>query len=175
VPVSDASAKRAADWLAAWARAGLLGSDPEVAAYVADLIQFVGEKTMSGLWRCENCGDGTAPNQGGPEWRWAGDRMQHKCAGSDPQAGHFDCRWFGEGNGHPGNYCRDCSEALPALVSERGALVSSADCSSHEIAMARDERRFFVDGSGFGYVLRPKDWLVRAEQYIFDAKDSDDE
>ena len=46
MPVSDASAKRAADWLAAWARAGLLGSDPEVVAYVADLIQFVGERTM---------------------------------------------------------------------------------------------------------------------------------
>jgi len=46
VPVSDASAKRAAAWLAAWARAGLLGSDPEVRAYVADLIQFVGERTM---------------------------------------------------------------------------------------------------------------------------------
>jgi hypothetical protein len=47
VPVSDASARRAADWLAAWARAGLLGTDPEVRAYVADLIQFVGERTMS--------------------------------------------------------------------------------------------------------------------------------
>ena len=46
MPVSDASAKRAAAWLAAWARAGLLGSDPEVRAYVADLIQFVGERTM---------------------------------------------------------------------------------------------------------------------------------
>ena len=47
MPVSDASARRAADWLAAWARAGLLGTDPEVRAYVADLIQFVGERTMS--------------------------------------------------------------------------------------------------------------------------------
>ena len=46
MPVSDAAARRAADWLAAWARAGLLGSDPEVVAYVADLIQFVGERTM---------------------------------------------------------------------------------------------------------------------------------
>jgi hypothetical protein len=46
VPVSDASAKRAAAWLAAWHRAGLLGTDPEVRAYVADLIQFVGERTM---------------------------------------------------------------------------------------------------------------------------------
>ena len=46
MPVSDAAARRAADWLAAWHRAGLLGSDPEVRAYVADLIQFVGERTM---------------------------------------------------------------------------------------------------------------------------------
>ena len=46
MPVSDASAKRAAAWLAAWARAGLVGRDPEVAGYVADLIQFVGERTM---------------------------------------------------------------------------------------------------------------------------------
>ena len=46
MPVSDASAKRAAAWLAAWHRAGLLGTDPEVAGFVADLIQFVGERTM---------------------------------------------------------------------------------------------------------------------------------
>jgi len=46
VPVSDAAARRAADWLAAWHRAGLLGSDPEVRAYVADLIRFVGERAM---------------------------------------------------------------------------------------------------------------------------------
>src|SRR5262245_21337960 len=55
-----------------------------------------------GLWRCENCGDGVGGLMGaGPAWRWAGDRMQHKCPGSDPQAGHFDCRWFGEGDGAP--------------------------------------------------------------------------
>ena len=46
MPVSDASANRAAAWLSAWARAGLLGSDPEVGGYAADLIQFVGERTM---------------------------------------------------------------------------------------------------------------------------------
>ena len=46
MPVSDASARRAADWLAAWARAGLLGTDPEVVGFVADLIQFVGERAM---------------------------------------------------------------------------------------------------------------------------------
>ena len=46
MPVSDASARRAAAWLEAWARAGLLGTDPEVRAYVADLIRFVGERTM---------------------------------------------------------------------------------------------------------------------------------
>jgi hypothetical protein len=48
VPVSDASARCAAAWLEAWARAGLLGSDPEVVGFVADLIRFVGERTMDG-------------------------------------------------------------------------------------------------------------------------------
>ena len=46
MPVSDAAARRAADWLAAWHRAGLLGTDPEVVGYVADLIQFVGGRTL---------------------------------------------------------------------------------------------------------------------------------
>jgi len=46
VLVSDASGRRAAAWLAAWARAGLLGTDPEVVGYVCDLLNFVGERTM---------------------------------------------------------------------------------------------------------------------------------
>lgn len=46
MPVSDAAALRAAEWLAAWARAGLLGSDPEVVGYVQDLVNFVGERAM---------------------------------------------------------------------------------------------------------------------------------
>jgi hypothetical protein len=53
VPVSDAAARRAAAWLAAWYRAGLLGTDPEVRAYVADLVAFVGERAMS-EGACEN-------------------------------------------------------------------------------------------------------------------------
>ena len=47
MPVSDAAARRAAAWLAAWHEAGLLGSDPEVVGFVEDLLNFVGEKTMA--------------------------------------------------------------------------------------------------------------------------------
>lgn len=56
---------------------------------------------MAGLWRCENCGEGTGPDITDPAWRWTGTIMQHKCASVASQAGHFDCRWFGDGNGHP--------------------------------------------------------------------------
>ena len=54
------------------------------------------KRTPSGLWRCENCGEGSVWGDDS-SWRWAGDRMQHKCAGAIPQAGYFDCRWFGDG------------------------------------------------------------------------------
>jgi hypothetical protein len=57
------------------------------------------ERPPAGLWRCCNCGEGASPDTIDPSWRWAGDRMQHRCSG--PQAGHFDCRWFGNGNGFP--------------------------------------------------------------------------
>lgn len=50
-----------------------------------------------------------------------------------------------------------------ALVSERGAIVSSADCSDMELAFARTEGRFFVDTNGYGFVLRPKLWRENAE------------
>ena len=68
MPVSDASARRAAGWLAAWARAGLLGSDPEVAGFVADLIRFVGERVMSMYvtGRCRACGGATSFDFGSP-------------------------------------------------------------------------------------------------------------
>lgn len=61
---------------------------------------------------------------------------------------------------------RPITELLSALVTERGAVVSSADCSVMEIAFARTERRFFVDDDGLGYVLRLKDWRINAEQAI---------
>jgi hypothetical protein len=52
---------------------------------------------------------------------------------------------------------------LTALIRERGAVVSSADCSEMEIAHARVAGRFFVDPYGYGFVLRPKAWRERAE------------
>ena len=50
-------------------------------------------------------------------------------------------------------------EFLRRLAIERGAIVSSASCSTVEIAMARAQGRFFVGPDALGYVLRPKHWL----------------
>lgn len=46
--------------------------------------------SISGVWRCENCGDVVEPTDS--RARWAGDHWQHACG--DPQAGHYDCRFF---------------------------------------------------------------------------------
>ena len=54
------------------------------------------------------------------------------------------------------------SDILTALMDERGAIVSSADCSEMELAFARKEGRFYVDKDGFGFVLRTKEWLADA-------------
>lgn len=61
---------------------------------------------------------------------------------------------------------RPIEEALGELVKERGALVSSADCSRLEIVYAQSERRFFVDANGLGYVLRPQRWRETAEKCV---------
>jgi hypothetical protein len=70
---------------------------------------------------------------------------------------------------------RPVSEMAAALMEERGAIVSSGDCSSLEIAAAQACGRLFVDETGLGFVLRTKDWLVRAEQLIFDSREVSDE
>ena len=46
MPVSPAQARRAAAWLEAALRHGVLGTDPEVVGYAVDLIRFVGEATV---------------------------------------------------------------------------------------------------------------------------------
>lgn len=56
---------------------------------------------------------------------------------------------------------------LDNLCSERGAIVSSADCTPMEIAFARCENRFHVDKNGMGYVVRLKSWLTNAERAIW--------
>lgn len=61
---------------------------------------------------------------------------------------------------------RPISEMAEALVTERGALVSSGDCSTIEIADARLHGRLFVREDGIGFVLRMKEWLVKAEKAI---------
>ena len=55
------------------------------------------------------------------------------------------------------------SQMVRKLGAQRGAIVSSADCSVAEIAIARASGRFFVDDDGYGYVLRTKLWRERAE------------
>lgn len=45
---------------------------------------------------------------------------------------------------------------LHRLKAERGAIVSSGDCSAIEIAEAQACRRFYVDEDGYGYVLRAR-------------------
>lgn len=59
---------------------------------------------------------------------------------------------------------RNADEALEAIVTERGALISSADCTPAEIAIARSCGRFFVREDGMGFVLRPKEWLEYASR-----------
>ena len=58
---------------------------------------------------------------------------------------------------------KSANELLEALITERGAIVTSADCSEMELAFARQEGRFHVDANGMGFVLRPGRWRVKAE------------
>jgi len=60
---------------------------------------------------------------------------------------------------------------LDALIQERGAIVSSADCGELEITFARSEGRFFVDDNGMGYVLRMKQWRENAESSLCEIRD----
>lgn len=53
---------------------------------------------------------------------------------------------------------------LDKLVREGGCIVSSGDCSELEIADARVRGDFYVDETGFGYVLRMKQWLDRVHE-----------
>jgi hypothetical protein len=54
-------------------------------------------------------------------------------------------------------------EFLNKLAEERGAIVSSGDCSEMEIANARSCGRMYIDSDGLGYVLRSKEWLRTRE------------
>lgn len=61
---------------------------------------------------------------------------------------------------------RNITEAIPALLAEGGALVTSSACSPMELAGARCEGRFFVDADGNGFVLRYRQWREHAERAI---------
>jgi len=51
-------------------------------------------------------------------------------------------------------------QLIDQLIREGGAIVSSAECSDMEIAVAQSVGRFSVDENGFGFVRRPKEWLA---------------
>jgi len=62
---------------------------------------------------------------------------------------------------------KELKEFINKLAVERGAIVSSADCSSVEIAHARADGRLYVDAeTSYGYVLRLKEWREGAEELI---------
>lgn len=66
-------------------------------------------------------------------------------------------------------------ELLSRLASDRGAIVSSADCSELEIIFASRDGRFYVDPeTSYGYVLRFKEWRERAEGAIRASMVGDD-
>ena len=52
---------------------------------------------------------------------------------------------------------------LQRLVEDGGAIVGSRECSELEIACAQADGRMYVDDDGLGYVLRPAEFLRRAE------------
>jgi hypothetical protein len=58
----------------------------------------------------------------------------------------------------------EAADILAQLVNERGALVSSANCTESEIVAARAFGRFFVTADGLGFVLRPRVWREGAQR-----------
>lgn len=67
---------------------------------------------------------------------------------------------------------RDNAKRLLAkLVTERGAIVSSADCSPMELTFAKVEGRFYVDSDGMGFVVRMRQWRENAEAALENVAD----
>lgn len=52
-----------------------------------------------------------------------------------------------------------------------GAIVSSNECTTLEIADARAGDRFFIDGDGFGFVWRTNHWLKTREEAFEQLRD----
>jgi hypothetical protein len=63
---------------------------------------------------------------------------------------------------------------LKRLRTDRGAIVSSADCTTMEIAFAQKEKRWYVDEDGMGYVIRMKEWREESERLIRDRCEARD-
>lgn len=55
----------------------------------------------------------------------------------------------------PGSPYESSLYELLMALRRGGCIVSTAECSAEEIAVARAERRLHVDLGGFGYLYRP--------------------
>ena len=86
---------------------------PSVGGLAVDLGMLA--SPSDGIWRCENCGGIVEATDS--RARWAGDRWQHACG--DPQAGHYDCRFFGEVDQRDAEIAR--------LAAERDAAIKHKD------------------------------------------------
>lgn len=51
---------------------------------------------------------------------------------------------------------KEAYDFIRRVAAEKATIVSSNDCSLHEIAHAQACNRFFIDDDNLGYVLRPK-------------------
>lgn len=58
----------------------------------AALAKLAQAQMEGGVWRCSCCGE---LRDLSAAWRWNGERWEHKCAGSLPQAGHMPAECFG--------------------------------------------------------------------------------
>ena len=103
---------------------------------------------------CGKCGKTSQLGKTAGCWRW------NRCPVCGEMEDRIEFLNPDELGGQPVN---DANELLEALVYERGAIVTSADCSEMEIAFARQEGRFYVDPNGFGFVLRMGRWRAKAE------------
>lgn len=80
-----------------WCRCERIEVRPEASQFVVPELELspLGRR-FAGRWRCSACGAELPNAPGDSSWRWAGDRWEHKCPASDPQAGHQGAVFLGE-------------------------------------------------------------------------------
>lgn len=59
---------------------------------------------------------------------------------------------------------------MDKLIAEGGALVTTDQCDVMEIADAQATGRFAANDDGIGFVLRPKEWLIKTREAMLDRK-----